>query len=435
VKLRQVLVVSHVFPPMAAGGAPRMAQFCKYLPEFGWQPTVLTTVVPAVSAFDEAALRSLPDMVRVIRCRTPLARVAPRGVPNPRGGVRRRLKRVARFFLRLVVFPERQILWVPSATRVGSAALEASEFDAIFASFPPAASAVVGSGLARRSGLPLVLDFRDLWADQPLADFPTPIHRYIDTRLERRSAAAASALVAVSPAMAEHLARRHSRRDEDVVSIPNGFDPDDLARVRFVARSGDGPFRICYTGSVHDAYDFTTLFAAVRELAADGVITPQSLRFEFVGNLAGGEAGRAGVGEFVEVSGFVPHDGVVDVLNRSDAHLVIEDPVYWGRFSYPAKVFEYLVTGKPVLALVDSEGNTGRLLREAGVGVIADPADRTAVRAAILSLLARRGDPPRAVDITQPPLNALNRRLLTGRLAALLDRVSEESRRARGGGG
>ena len=86
--MKRVLFVSYVFPPMVAGGAPRLGQFAKYLPQFGWAPTVLTGPLTPATAVDERSLRELPDCVKVVRARCPMSGVGVRGsrpswLPSP----------------------------------------------------------------------------------------------------------------------------------------------------------------------------------------------------------------------------------------------------------------------------------------------------------------------------------------------------------------
>src|SRR5262249_27558826 len=90
--------------------------------------------------------------------------------------------------------------------------------------FPPASAAALGADLARRWGVPLVLDFRDLWFG-PGGYMPrSNLHRWLHVRMERRIAGAAAALVAVSDAMADFLSERYRIARERVMTIPNGFD-------------------------------------------------------------------------------------------------------------------------------------------------------------------------------------------------------------------
>jgi len=431
--VKRVLYVSYIFPPMVAGGAPRAHQFCKYLPEHGWAPTVLTGPVAAGSAVDDAALGELPDCVEVVRADCPLAARGARGAPDRRRGLAGIARRAAQTASRLVLVPDRQVLWKRRAVRAGLAALGRARHEAVLATFGPGTNLLVGRRLAEASGLPLVVDFRDLWADLPHPVFPTPLHRSFAGRLERRAVAAASRIVAVSERMAAHLAERHGRRPEEAAAITNGFDPADAGRVRDErGPAADGrPFRLCYTGSVYGQYDLGPFLDVLGGLLREGTVDPAALRVEFTGNFPPEEAARRGLSAVVECRPHVPHAGVFEAFARADALLMIEAPGYWAEFSYAAKVFDYLLPGKPVLALVEPGGNSARLLEAAGLGRVAHPADRAAIRRALLDCLALKGAPPKAMDISRPPLAGFDRRRLAGKLAAVLDDAADAGRAQR----
>ena len=417
---------------MVAGGAPRISQFAKYLPESGWAPTVLTASFTAGRALDEHTLAELAERpeIEIVRAWSPWEKAAPRGLPQPRGGWRKLARGVVRSAVDWVCLPDRQRLWARGALRAGRAALLRRKHDVVFATYGPATNLLVGAQLARQAGLPLVVDFRDLWTDYPGARWPTAWHRRRAEALERRAISQASAVVAVSPAMAEHFARKYERRSEDVVSITNGFDPADLERAVDLRESApQRPFRLCYTGSVYGAHHLEALAGAVYDLACAGSVMPETFRLQFVGSLAASEPARWKIEEFVDVLPPVPHHEVFARLGEADALVMVEGEGYWAHYSYAVKVFDYALTGKPILGLVEPGGNSARLLANLGNCEIALPSARAEIAAALGRLLRTKGLPPRRVEIDQPPLAAFDRRTLTRQLAAVLLQAAEPNRR------
>jgi glycosyltransferase involved in cell wall biosynthesis len=419
---RRVLIVSHVFPPLVAGGAPRMGQFARLLPEFGWDVTVVTARHEGV---DAGALAALDGRATIVETWSPASAVVKRGAPTPKRGARSWARRTLRTAAMSVLFPDREIFWVPGAIAAGKRLLAATPHDVVFATHGPASNLVVGRTLASGAKLPLVVDFRDLWSSLPIQTaFASPLHRAAARRLEGAIVRAASRVVAVAPNMATELAATHGVPCERAVSITNGFDPDDVARVRDVRAGGERPFRLMYLGTVNANYNLDPFWRAVKQLAEAHRIAPETLRVEFVGNLAMSDVRALGIDAFVETKPFVAHAKVFDELARADALLMVETPGYYARYSYAAKVFDYLLTGKPVLALVEAGGNTARLLADAGVGHIADPTDAGAIAGALQTLLSLRGAVPRVVRSQDAPFAAFDRRNLVRTLAAMLDDVA-----------
>jgi glycosyltransferase involved in cell wall biosynthesis len=324
-----------------------------------------------------------------------------------------------------VLFPDREIFWAPGAIAHGRRVLAATPHDVVLATHGPASNLVVGSALASAAKLPLVVDFRDLWSTLPMSNaFVSPLHRAAAHRLEGAIVRAASRVVAVAPNMATELASTHGVSGERALSITNGFDPDDLARVHDARADGRRPFRLMYLGTVNANYNLEPFWRAVKRLAEARRITPETLRIEFVGNLAVADVRAYGVDAFIDTKPFVAHSKVFDELARADALLMVETPGYYAHYSYAAKVFDYLVTGKPVLALVEAGGNTARLLGDAGVDHVADPTDAGVIAGVLETLLRLKGARPRVVRSLDPPFAAFDRRNLVRTLAAMLDDVA-----------
>jgi glycosyltransferase involved in cell wall biosynthesis len=406
-----------------------MGQFARLLPDFGWDVTVITGKHTGIAGLDRAAAESVQGRARVIEAWSPSSAVSVRGKPMAKTGIKGFVRRALRTAVMTVMFPDREILWVPAAISAARKALRETHHDAVLATHGPASDLIVGRALAKEFELPLVVDFRDLWSTLPMPIFTTPVHRAAARRLEHTMVRNASRLIAVAPKMAEDLADTHGFERERAIAITNGFDPADVSLVRDERRAG--PFRLLYSGSVHAHYNLDPLWAAVRELAAAGTITPESFRIEFVGNLSMNDVRSHGVEPFVETSPFVAHDQVFATLARADALLVVETPGYYARYGYAAKVFDYVLTGKPVVALVEEGGNTARLLDAIGVAYRAEPTDASGIRRAVEKVLATKGDAPRRVDHDAAPFRDFNRKHLVEKLASVLDEVIATEPRGR----
>ncbi len=438
----RVLFVSYVFPPMVAGGAIRTGQLARFLPACGWDVTVLTVECATGAAIDHAAVEALPESVRVARAWGPNQLVSMRGRAQARHGVAGWLRRRAIGAAKMLAVPDRQITWYPMAVRRGKELLAAETHDAILASYGPATSALVAARLATISGLPFVLDFRDLWSDLPLDVFASDWHRRRASRYEARCVAQAARVTCVSDRMAEHLTTRHNLTSNPAVAIPNGFDPGQLLpsgagrRAEDAAGhedrtvgSGDAPpLRIVYAGAVHRFQFVETFLAALRTGLEANDFQRQDIEVTFVGNLSPETPARFGLGGIVRCEPFVPHSEVAALLAAADVLLLIEQPGYWSEFSYSAKTFDYAVTGKPVLALVEADGNSAGLLRELGTGIIMPPNDEGAILTALVELLARPRPEPQAVDTTVSPLKRFDRRRLTAEMATVLAAAVDATR-------
>jgi glycosyltransferase involved in cell wall biosynthesis len=415
--MSRVLVIAYYFPPIGGIGSIRMARFAECLPALGWEPTV---IAPRDTPHPQDP-RLRADERRVIRSRSielsRLGRAVPGGSSGPApqtDSPSRSLRQVARRMAhRFAFYPDAQIGWYPAAVRAGVRALSGGGFDAIYSSSFPMTAHLVARTLQRRSGLPWLAEFRDPWSHRLGADHPYRRHAQ---RLERRIALQADRVVVPTPTMASHLAARWGR---DVDLIMNGHDLDS-------ARP-DPPDRptLTHVGTYYPGrQDLRAVWAAIRALKEAG--TGVAPRIRFVGELPPelrGELEGYGLKDLVEVTGFLPHGEAMDAMRSSSIVIASgfsgDDPL--SRGVIPAKIFEYLASGLPILYVGSPQDDTwGLLASEPGCHLIV-PGDVAGAREAI------------AAGLRSAPFDrdtaGHSRRARAEQLAGILDQISGASQR------
>jgi hypothetical protein len=164
---RKVLVIAYYFPPMGLSGVQRTVKFTKFLPKYGWKPTVLTIEPTGYYAFDETLLEEVKKAgVKIVRTHSyDINRLfKKRGVVKmPSEGIRK----ILQFFGDLFFIPDTKIGWKSTAIKTASELIKEERFDLIFATAPPQTDFLVGVELKRRFEIPLVIDYRDAWLDYP----------------------------------------------------------------------------------------------------------------------------------------------------------------------------------------------------------------------------------------------------------------------------
>jgi hypothetical protein len=403
--VRKVLLVTYTFPPQYDVSARRAVKLCKYLPAVGWQPVVLTkNWVNDVAPEDHRAYKlisypgALDDLAGLEVIRAPyrtrdnaLRRLHQRlgGVYDssardasssptwsPRGVARRALSLLSPTF---GDFPDPFRGWVEAAVEAGVNAVKRGHIDAICSLCPPATAHVVASEIARRTAVPWVAQFDDLYSFHLERQRRAAWRGYAD-RQHRRWMKQARAAGAITPAMLEYVRRTYDVNGE-VVMV--GFDPDEQRAVEPVRHDR---LRLAYTGSVYPGDQRPEMFfeALDRVLgaydgAADGAAPPIEVTFAGTGCdqqlrtmlAAFPNAARACV--FVER--LQPED-TLRLQRRADGLVLFNctapTPAE-GTLSYPAKTFEYLNARRPILALPRDPGGWGDdLLASTVAGVTAD---------------------------------------------------------------
>lgn len=336
----RLLLVTYHFPPEPAAGAQRPGYLAAYLPEFGWDVSVLTR--PLGAAREIAA-----DIVTAPVLGASLehsVRTAFNGhAAAPTASAPRRALRWAKDAL---LFPDRTVGWVPPAIARGLAMSAESRFDAVVSTAMPASVHIVGATIARRRGLPWIADYRDLWTGNPYVA-RNPARARAERALERFLIRRAQALTTISPPLADSLALVHGRHAE---VIPNGYDPREWSPYATIRPRG---FEFCYTGSMYDGRRSPRLlFEALAALRRVGDAAGDA-RIHFFGPNTGEVrelASRYGIGSLIEEHGTVARADALAAQRRASNLLIFLSLDESTAHELGSKVFEYAGARRPIVA-------------------------------------------------------------------------------------
>ncbi|MER3522628.1 MAG: glycosyl transferase family 1 [Ignavibacteria bacterium] len=379
---RRVLVIAYYFPPMGLSGVQRTLKFVKYLPHFGWKPTVLTVEPRGYFAHDESLLDELRGRdVEIIRTDAigpgkVFARNTNVGLPYE--PLRKLLSRVSDTFF----IPDNKIGWKHKALRTALAVHRSAPFDLIFATAPPFTDFLVGAALRRRTGKPLVLDYRDPWVEYPHRFYPTPLHKRRHVQLERRVLKVSSHILTTNRRVKELLIRRYDFLGyHDVQILPQGFDPEDFQAVSaegVVPRSGK--MRVTYAGVFWEDRVPTYFLHALHALFQERPEWRQRIEALFIGKFRAENmklVQKLGLSDAVTIVDYLPHRLCVNNLVTSDVlWMIVGDDV-----GSPGKVYEYIGARKPILGCVP-EGFLKQTILEAG-GIVTQPRDVVGIKRAL----------------------------------------------------
>ena len=451
---KRVLVVTYNFPPVGGAGVQRVTKFVKYLPQFGWEPTVLTTENPSVPVFDESLLADIPPQTVVVKARTlepgyALKRFVSNNVTRSGSegtnttSIASSVKSLAKHALRgtanLLLQPDPQVLWNSQAIEAGLRVLGQRKHDAIFVTAPPFSSFLIGAELARRTGLPLVLDYRDEWSisnsyleNKRLGWLSRTWQQHQQSLVVRT----ASALIATTRHSAESLQEvaRAASSQLLVTHIYNGFDAEDFHdgipplpdSLMDSASDATQPYKLAYIGTLWNLTSVEPVIRAVRQLAAQSPDLVSRLELHFVGRrTAEQEEWLDQLGPLpcrVVRQAYLDHDAALRLMRSADGLcLLLSDLPEAGRV-VPAKMFEYLAVRRPIFAIVPP-GEVSSLLQDCPFAFVHSPSD-------IAGLARRLGDEieRKRLDVSLPTgswdTSAFERRRQTEQLAQLLNRVS-----------
>ncbi|MEX2116552.1 MAG: glycosyltransferase family 4 protein [Bacteroidota bacterium] len=425
---RNVLIIAYYFPPMGLGGVQRTLKFAKYLPTFGWRPIVLTVGPTGYYAFDESLLKEVEESgIEVIRTGSfdPNRIFKNKGpVRQPREVVRKMLQFLGDCFF----IPDTKIGWKRKAVKAASEILKTRKIDAILATAPPQTDFLIGLTLKRKFKVPLVLDYRDPWLENPFKYFPTPIHRWWHKRLERKVVRGCDRIVVTHRRVKESLVKRHPFLTYmDVTIISQGFDPADMDMPIVEQTGSRQKLRITHAGTFYAGRTPEPMFRALQSLfkATPGI--RGRIELNFVGNTRKEDqalVSKLGLQNDVNFLGYLDHRVCIKHLMEADVLWFVLD----NDFQSPGKLYEYFAVRKPILASV-VEGYTKQLLGESGIALCVALADVPAHEKALQELLAMF-DRKQLPSPSNEFIKRLDRQALTGELAKLLETLMDIDRNA-----
>ncbi|MBE2320230.1 glycosyltransferase [Solirubrobacter sp. CPCC 204708] len=428
-------MLAHRFPPSGGAGVQRNLQLARHLPAAGVRPIVVTgpgTVeyrwMPADDALSDARVQA-----EIHRLPT---------TEPPHGNAwearfERWLRRPARW----------ERWWNAEAPEL--AAKVGRDADLVHASVAPYYTASTAIRIARRLGLPLVMDFEDPWALDDMLVYTTRWHRRLEVREMGRMLAAADAVVMNAPEARVRVLNAFPGLDpERVVAIPNAFDPTDFAGP--VTPRDDARFRILHAGSLHTelgleqrnasrlrralgggapGVDFLTrshiyLLEAMAALLARRPQLTRSVEVVLAGVFTGPDREVASRYPFVTLRDFVPHAGTLELMRTADLLFLPLYDLPPGRRTglIPHKTYEYLAAGRPILAAVP-DGDARDLLEASGAARLSRPSDTAAIAAHLEAEIDRwRAGKASAVPDPDVVARCSSERLIN-ELSALYDAV------------
>lgn len=376
--MKRILMVAYHFPPIhGSSGIQRTLRFAQYLPEYGWEPAVLTVHPRAYPSTMLDSLGEVPPKLAVYRT---FALDSARHL-SIRGK-----------YPRFLAVPDRWVSWWLSAVPMGMGLIRKLKPHVIWSTCPIATAHLIGLTLNRVTGIPWVADFRDpiVQEDYPAAFLSRKAFRWLEHRVLKHCTKAA----VTTPGML-HL---YSERYPDISSsrlavIENGYDEESFAQAERLASgrpAKDEPIVLVHSGTIYPlSRNPRAFFAALSELKQCTLISASSIRVvlraaqheDFLRALIY----EYGIGDLVVLRPPAPYLTALAEMLTANGLLLLQASSYNNQI--PAKLYEYLRARRPILALTDPAGNTAAALRGAGINTLAALDSKDAIKEALLNFL------------------------------------------------
>ena len=423
---RKVLIISTHFYPDRHIGARRPAKFAKYLPQFGWQPIILTVPINGIrDGVDNSLSSDLPNDLKVYRITGwGIYRAINNGAP----------KEKIKLFLRMrsriggLLLPHYSVRWIFNSIKMGNKIIDSEKIDLIFSTVPDPEAYIVALFLSILTGKKFVCDFRDHtpWMFEHKHTLENLIMKLAQKIAQWKS----HAVVSTSEVLKQCLIKASwELNNKKYLTIYNGFDINDFNDVS--QKPNNNKFVITYVGSLGGGRNPKYFLDAFENLLLNNPELQEKIKFVFVGWVKREIAIERWVEErlskgilkkAVEHKGFLPHRKALSEMQKADILLTFHSEEEIKRGLLEAKVFEYFYSGKPILALGATDCDLSNLLRDMKAGIVVPPNKPELISKAIYKLYQdycnSSQDGASRDDVMQ-----FERKQLTKRLAKLFDAV------------
>lgn len=384
-----VVLITYYFPPHNTIGAVRPHRFARYLRRRGVDVAVVCS---------SKMLNRTSDMLNVEEATVQAP--SPERVPGPAATpTAQRISTLLNHIQRMLLPYDDRMSWLPHA--YGAAARAMTAESVLVSTHPPVVAHLAALVLKMRCGRPWVADFRDpLWGNLSRTARRAS---WIDPVIEGLIVGAADAVIANTDTAAAVLRLRYPSFAAKVHIIWNGIDPEDV--IVPLPKAATGRCTISHIGTLYGARTPMPFLQSLQRLAAAGTLPPSSMQFRQIGRCDPGSfdpvhpalAALSSAGCLFRSNRHMPQADARQEMLQADVLLLLDINDTNPGLQVPAKTFEYVQAGRPILALTAPDSPTARLLAMAGVPHLCIDLSTVpeAFDAQVLAFLSTRHEPAR----------------------------------------
>lgn len=375
-KNKKVLIITYYWPPAGGPGVQRWLKFVKYLPEFGVEPIVYCPYNPIYPQVDESLLDEVPENITILKqpIREPYklanffskqSKTISKGIipENEKQG----LLQKAMLYIRGNFFiPDARKGWVKPSFKYLSTYISDFDIDTIITTGPPHSLHLIGLKLKEKyNDLNWIADFRDPW---------TTIGYHKQLKLTKASKKKHKILEkAVLNCANQILVTSNNTKKEfeaitnnPITVITNGYDNENIESVPL-----DKAFTFSHIGSLLSKRNPENLWKIFKELINENEAFKKTFKLVLVGSVSDTilkSIAAYGLTNFLDNVGYVSHKESVKYQKKSQVLLLIEIDSIDTKAIIPGKLFEYMASQRPILAIGPKDTDVERILKSTNSG-------------------------------------------------------------------
>lgn len=422
----KVLIITYYWPPAGGPGVQRWLKFVKYLPVFGIEPIVYIPENPTYPLIDEGLLSEVNPNVTILKqkitepyawasafSKSSTKKISSGIIPNKKK--QSFLQRIMLWVRGNLFIPDARVLWVKPSVNYLSKYIKENGIDTIITTGPPHSLHLIGMRLKELHSIKWFADFRDPWTTigyhKELKLSASAEKKHKD--LERKVLTGADSILVTSPTT---KAEFQLLTDKPIDVITNGYDTEIVAKQPL-----DEKFTLAHIGSFLSERNPQMLWNALVELLAEIPDFHTYFELKLIGAVSAEvlqSIDTAGLSGYVNSLGYVPHSVAVAEQRKSQVLLLIEIDSEDTKCIIPGKLFEYMVSERPILAIGPEGADFASIIKTTNTGVFSLYSDKELIKKTILSYFNQYKEgnlKSHAIGLQQ-----FSRKNLTSQLASIL---------------
>ncbi len=384
----KVLIITYYWPPSGGSGVQRWLKFVKYLREFGIEPIIYTVENPDYVFSDESLMQDIPENLEILR--KPIwepyqianlfskkQKTASAGFLSQQTSTLGKIKNYIRanYFI-----PDARLFWINPSVKYLKKYLQENAVDLVISTGPPHSLHLIGLKLKEQLCVKWMADFRDPWTDidyfhhLPLTEKSRKKHH----QLEQKVLKFADEVIVVGNSMKSN----YTKFAKNITVITNGYDTQNVVENIQL----DKKFSLTHIGLMNADRNHPFLWKVLSELAQENQSFKNDLEIKLIGKVD--ETVLKSIQDFrlqsnLNLIAYIPHNEVINCQSTSQILLLLINNVPAAKGIITGKVFEYLQTKRPILAIAPTNGDLAAILKETNVGKVVDFGDEITLKKAI----------------------------------------------------
>lgn len=425
--MKKVLIITYYWPPAGGPGVQRWLKFVKYLPEYGIEPIVYIPENPTYPLIDNDLVDEVNPQATIIKHRITepynwasafskkdTKKISSGIIPN---------KQKQSFMQRLMLWvrgnlfiPDARVLWVKPSVNYLSQYIQEHNIDTVITTGPPHSLHLIGLALKKQLAVKWFADFRDPWTtiayhkELKLSKAAAEKHKELESEVLNT----ADHVIVTSPTTKKEF---EAITNNAITVITNGYDISKVGKQLL-----DEKFTLAHIGSLLSERNPKALWQAIKELTEENADFKNAFQLKLIGAVSQevlNTIDKFELTNYVNNMGYVSHTDALIEQRKSQVLLLVEINSPDTKCIIPGKLFEYMVSERPTLAIGPEEADIENIIKSTNTGVFATYTEKDKIKETLLkyfSLYQNKELKSYAIG-----LQKYSRKNLTGQLSGVLN--------------